>query len=178
MAFNKYSNGAWSEPSTVKRYTNGAWADCESAKRYVSSAWQEAWSSAFYFLKAGVLMNGAALGEGGYQGSGSVYGMKRYWTYDTGVIKFYPSRDMIGKKLYIKVDSQITGIWSGVYLTLKYYDTANSFGSAHADSLSSGLAVFTVPDFYENENYVCIQVNASGGLDETAKYHFYDVYVK
>lgn len=46
MAFDKYKDGAWTEPEeSVKRYSNGAWVDCDTAKRYIDGAWTEVWAN-------------------------------------------------------------------------------------------------------------------------------------
>lgn len=47
MAFDKYKNGAWTEPEdSVRRYdkASGTWVECDNAKRYKDGAWQDVWT--------------------------------------------------------------------------------------------------------------------------------------
>ena len=45
MGMKIYKNGAWVEPTFVRKYSNGAWVDCEFVKRYSNNSWVEVWSA-------------------------------------------------------------------------------------------------------------------------------------
>ena len=45
MGIKIYKNGAWVEPTFVRKYSNGAWVDCESVKRYSNGSWVDIWST-------------------------------------------------------------------------------------------------------------------------------------
>ncbi|MGN0506629.1 MAG: hypothetical protein ACI4FZ_08715 [Lachnospiraceae bacterium] len=115
MAFNKYANGAWEEPDGVKRYTDGAWQDCESAKRYVDGAWEEVWSAGYYFLKNGVLMNGASIRYEATQVDGAIKASTSDNYEDADFIEFMLTSDMVGKTLYVRASSNVN-----------YYDANSS----------------------------------------------------
>ena len=111
MALKKYVNGAWQDSGSAKRYASGAWQSCESVQRYVSGAWQNVWNSAVYFMKDGVLMNGAWDAQGDYilipvtRDGERVY--ENGYDIGTGEAKIYiPSTSLTGKTLYVVAGSK------------------------------------------------------------------------
>lgn len=180
MAFDKYKDGAWQEPeSGVKRYADGAWQDCESAKRYVDGAWQEVWTAATYFLKKGVLENGATLGTNGVQGSGSVYGSTSNYNDSIDLVSFRFTSDMVGKKLYVNAGPNVildnsTGGYG--YLSLTYPVSDIASGSVRCKNSVGGLFTFDI-----TASYVEVSRNSRIGISNTSgntDYHIYDIYVK
>jgi hypothetical protein len=179
MAFNKYVSGAWQEAETAKRYSNGAWVECETAKRYISGAWQDVWTNKEYFLKDGVLMNGATLHYGGKQGNGYVYATSSEIYEEVSVVKFQLTSDMIGKTLYIKASPNVTAHSESVgnsWLTFYYPNGEYSHSGVWFENRVGDFLTFTIQSNHVTSgklNYICVDHTMSG-----CEYRFYDIYVK
>lgn len=183
MAYNIYKSSAWQTPSATKRYANGAWQSCESAKRYVSGAWQNVWNSAVYFLKSGVLQDGASLnGMGFRKGSGYIYMDADEDTgYQKGAIQLAITSDMVGKTLYVKASSNIsTSTYAATYLVFGYpiaqYSTKQV---AMTTKSSDGCLTVTIPsDYYFNSsNQTTLWLTNEYYGITPGTYYIYDIYI-
>lgn len=178
MAFDKYKDGAWQEPEdAVKRYADGAWEECEFAKRYISGAWQEVWTNETYFLKDGVLQNGATLGTYSYQGSGNIY-TAFYSTSEQlermSALRFKLTSDMAGKKIYIKASDEV----STTNLLMAYpCNDGVTIPYAPTPTSINGLLVFDVPSDYGYDRDISATLELYYPIVNVS-YYFYDVYVK
>lgn len=175
-------NNARVDPEIVKRYDTSSktWVDCEFAKRYdtASKTWVEIWTAATYFLKNGVLMNGAYLHYDGKRGNGYIYATSPELYSDVNMIWFQLTSDMVGKTLYVRAGSNVTAhsdgtghSWLTIYRPMGEY----GHGAQWCENRSGDLLTFSITSDYVMDgkyNYIGVTHTMSD-----YEYRIYDLFV-
>lgn len=182
MAIKSIKSSAWTDIGSLKVPVNGAYQTANHANALVSGAWQKVWSAEHYFLKNGVLMNGAQedwMYGITVDGNSLLYKPSSDGSSAT-MIKFKLTSDMVGKTIYVRVNSNIKTRTESPSRYLRItYPLGGGVGSAFdcINRASADLLYFspiraddvTAPDYYTT---IGVQ-DAWGGYE----YRIYDVYV-
>ena len=182
MSIKSLVSSAWQEITTLKTLVSSAWQEADHANALVNNAWQEVWSAGFYFVKAGVLKNGAQLGSSDatlVDGAIKIFSTNED---DNGItvvaVKFTITDDMVGKRLYVKMNYQ--SYLHGVELKRNKSSSLTTYSALTRDSSvssSSGMMqyYFDIPEgYYDASKQNHIQLLTYG----FTTHYIYDIWVE
>lgn len=178
MAFDKYKDGAWTEPETiVGKNESGAWEECESAKRVIDGAWAEVWSASkpIYYVRDGVLENGAKLSDEGSQGVGYIKIKSSGSTSERSTgLYFYTNEDVSGKTLYVEY-SEVNWVSSSGYPTMVFNHSANYLTLKNDTANKCYSVVFPTSSYWKgNRGFIQLE-----GISYSTKYIYVtNIYIK
>ena len=176
MAIKDLVSGAWQEASTLKVPVSGAYQEADHANALVSGAWQEVWSNGYYFLKNGVLMNGAKTYSTATQGTNSISLYAEDSNQELLMVRFYLSSDMAGKRLYVRTNMKTRSETSYGYLYFQYPNDSMSSSGIWCENRAGDLLYMNLDSYMvsytERQAYLGV-----GNSSSYETYHIYDIFV-
>ena len=181
MAIKDLVSGAWQDIGTLKVPVSGAYQEATKANALSSGAWQEVWSSKYYFLKDGVVMNGARV-DASYGARVDGNSILLTPSRDGGtpsMLLFRLTSDMVGKSIYVRVNANIKeGSGNSSRMLRISYPLGGGVSSGRYASRASTDLLYFSPLTTENVQapsyYTTLDIdNVWGGYE----YRIYDVYL-